>query len=69
MSILRPQITRDGQPYVDKAVEVEPLPIPQIDRVFAELFKRKLPERIVTGHDRVRLRWLRRDKDGRIKPR
>lgn len=59
---------KDGQSYVDKPVEAQPLPIEPIDRLFANLFKRDLPKPIVLGHERVKLRWLRH-KDGKIGPR
>lgn len=59
----------DGQPYVDDPVYVKPNPIPTLERALGAAFGRPLPEPIMVGHERVRLRWMQIGADGKLVPR
>ena len=67
---IKTNITHVGQPYVDEpAVYYDPLPISQLDRHMAVIFKRKLPERIIAVYQKVNLRWMKPDGNGGLIPR
>ena len=59
----------DGQPYYDEPVYCNPLPISQLDRHMAFIFKRKLPEPILVAYQKVNLRWMTPDGKGGLVPR
>ena len=69
--IERPILTtlRDGQPYVDEAVFAELKVETVLEAAIREMFKRKLPPRLLTHYERVRLRWMKKAPDGKMVPR
>lgn len=69
MSKLRETIAKDGQAYIDEAVVAWPKPPDVLEHSLAAAFNRPLPERVVLGHERIKLRWLKRAPDGSLVPR
>lgn len=59
----------DGQSYVDEPVYVKPLPVPELERSLGKAFGRPQPLTILVGHERVHLRWMRPDRNGKLVPR
>lgn len=59
-------ITKEGQPFVYEPVYVHPN-LSKVGRVIGAAFESKLPEPIVTHHERIRLRWVKPDGKGGLK--
>lgn len=70
MKTLRPSIERAGQRYVDKPVYTYP-EIDVLGMAVNAAFNKcsPLPPPILTGHERVRLRWMKPDGKGGLVPR
>lgn len=70
MSEIKTVIEHDGQPYVDDPIYAHPKPVSamegSIGAAFNNLRKQKA---IVTGYERVKLRWLKPDGKGGLIPR
>jgi hypothetical protein len=62
-------ITHEGQPFYDKPVYANPKPVSQIAESLAYAFKSRLPKPLLVRHERVNLRWMVPDKDGKLVPR
>jgi hypothetical protein len=60
---------RDGQKYYDEPVYLHPKPATPIELSLAHAFGRKLPESLLAGHERVKLRWMKPGPDGKLVPR
>jgi hypothetical protein len=70
MSEIKDFIKADGQPYIDEPIMgyLEPTGVSR--SVSMALGARPAPRiRIVTGYDRVKLRWLKPDGKGGLVPR
>jgi hypothetical protein len=67
---IRETIEHNGQAYLDEPVYVKPKPeyVSPIAVAIAEMFDRKPPEPIKVAHNRVKLRWLTPDKNGKLIP-
>ena len=66
---LKITIEHEGQGYVHEPVYCDPLPISELDRHMAVIFKRKLPEPILIAYQKVNLRWMKPDGKGGLVPR
>lgn len=66
---LKLSVEYEGQPFVDDPVCAMPKPATKMESSLALAFKRRLPQPIHTGYERVRLRWMKRGSDGKLVPR
>ncbi len=67
--IIRTTIAKEGQRYVDDAVYINPKPVSPITRAVSIAFKNwRPPQPVLIGYERIGLRWLKSDGDGKIRP-
>jgi len=57
---------REGQPFYDEQITVHPK---SIAASVSGALGTPPPHCVVVGHERVRLRWMKRDKNGNLVPR
>ena len=69
MEALITTIKREGQQFVYEPVYAKPKAVSAIEASVAYAFERQLPQPILVRHERVRLRWMKPDGKGRLKPR
>ena len=72
---LRTAITHEGQPYVDEPVYVSPKPVSQLAFSVSAAFNDGQPsadlnkKRLLVGYQMTRLKWMKPDGKGGLKPR
>lgn len=53
-------IKREGQPFVDEPIYVDPKPVSYLRRAIAAAFGSEVPMRpVIIGYERVRLNWIK----------
>ena len=60
---------KDGQPYVDEPVYLEPKRESKLQTSIREIFERPAAPQLLSHYDRVKLRWMKPGPDGKLVPR
>ena len=60
---------KDGQPYVDEPVYIDPKQETILEAAIRDIFKRRPARRLLSHYDRVKLRWMKPGPDGKLVPR
>jgi len=66
MSQERRAILKEGQAYFDEPVYLLPNPVPVLDQLIMKMFGREPPKKILKSYERIMLRWIKPDPNGKL---